>query len=676
MSRASIRAPAAMSPRPPWVASPTVSRASWASSARPTAGPPRWAKRSPSSRTWRATADEPSQRPPAPFRTAAPRRDLGSRDHRRHRRQPSGRARRPVRRPAGDAGRRPRLHSAGAGERRRRRAGAVRHARGRGAGSGRIGRRAPGLRHRRARLLRRPAAYLRRGDGHQRQDLGRQLLSPDMGGHGPEVGQHGHPGRRRPEGRQDLRPDRPRPDQPRRRRGRPPAGRTGPQGSHAPGAGGLVPRHRPATSGRGGDQGGGLHQSDAGSPRLSRHDGRVPRRQDAPVRGPAAARAHGGSERGFRRLFGLRLGLDHGGAGRDGRGRARARPDPAGAPGDAGGPAPDTRRARPVRRRRLCRGRYGGAGRPAGRERALCSGVGHPERAGGAGRRRARPRPSARRRHRQRRQDQRDPGDQGGPRSGRIKPRLDQELQQPYRRAADAGADAAGHGSGRVRDRHEPSGRDRAAVGLRAPARRLRHHGRAGAYRSLRRRRGGGGAREGRHLRGAGAGRDRRGQRRRRPRRHRSSGRGKGRGGGADFWPCDGLRRAPAGLLGRALGAEQPVRHPDAAGAGRVAGDGFAGAGRFPASGRARADEGCQSPWRDVHPDRRELQRQPAVDEGGLRQSGRQACGAGRPPRRRADRHAGAGRAQPGSSRRAGPRHRRRWSGRGAYSRGADAPAA
>uniref|UniRef100_A0A0N4Z2W2 LigA n=1 Tax=Parastrongyloides trichosuri TaxID=131310 RepID=A0A0N4Z2W2_PARTI len=330
-----------MSPRPPWAASPTASPASWASSARPTAGPPRSAKRSPSSRTWRATADEPSQRPRASLRTAAPRCGFRPGDHRRHRRQPSGRARRPVRRLAGDAGRRPRLHSASLGERRRRSAGAVGHACGRGAGPGRIGRRAPGLRYRRARLLRRPAAHLRRGHRHQRQDLGRQLLPPDLGRPGPEVGQHGHPGRRRPEGRQDLRPDRPRPDQPRRRRGRASAGRVGPQGGDAPGARSLVPRHRPAAPGRGGDQGRGLHQSDPGPPRLSRHDGRVPRRQAAPVRGPAAARTYGGSECGFRRLLGLRLGLDHGRSGRDGRGRARARPDPAGAPGDPGRPAPD-----------------------------------------------------------------------------------------------------------------------------------------------------------------------------------------------------------------------------------------------------------------------------------------------------------------------------------------------
>uniref|UniRef100_A0A0N5A0A2 LigA n=1 Tax=Parastrongyloides trichosuri TaxID=131310 RepID=A0A0N5A0A2_PARTI len=475
-----------------------------ASSAKPTAGPPLWAKRSPSSRTWRATADEPV----APFRTAAPGRGLGPGDHRRHRRQPPGGARRPVRRPAGDAGRRPRLHSAGPGERRGGRAGPVGHARRRGAGPGRIGRRAPGLRHRRARLLRRPAAHLRRDHRHQRQDL---------------VGQHGHPGRRRPEGRQDLRPDRPRPDQPRRRRGRAPAGRTGPQGGHAPGAGGFVSRYRPASSGRGGDQGGGLHQPDPGPPRLSRHDGRVPRRQDAPVRGPAAARAHGGSERGFRRLFGLRLCLDHGGAGRDGRGRARPRPDPAGAPGDAGGPAPDPRRVeRPGRSRPVHRGRR-------------------------------RPRP-------------RDPGAGADP--GRAGP----PATHPRRRA-----------------------RGRGLCGLRPHARRA-----------------GDGAERPASPRERQA--DRRVRRGRRPRPRQASADGRDRRASGRY-----------GHLGRALGAEQPVRHPDAAGAGRVAGDGAASAGGVPAAGRARAgaDGGC--PRRRLHPDRRELQRQSAVDEGGFRQPGRQA---------------------------------------------------
>ena len=111
------------------------------------------------------------------------RRDLAvrSRDHRRHRRQPQGRARAPVRRPAGHrrptaAPSSPRPLSQGAAAvlapRRRPRPGApvlvtlgdVRRAYALAA----------------ARLLRRPAGDLRRRDRHQRQDLGRRLLPPDL----------------------------------------------------------------------------------------------------------------------------------------------------------------------------------------------------------------------------------------------------------------------------------------------------------------------------------------------------------------------------------------------------------------------------------------------------------------------------------------------------------------
>uniref|UniRef100_A0A0N4ZEP1 LigA n=1 Tax=Parastrongyloides trichosuri TaxID=131310 RepID=A0A0N4ZEP1_PARTI len=273
-------------------------------------------------------------------------------------------------------------------------------------------------------------------------------------------------------------------------------------------------------------------------------------------------------------------------------------------------------------------------------------------------------------------------------------------LQQPHRRAADAGADAARHGSRRVRDRHEPPRRDHAAVAVRASACGGDHHGRSGACRELPGRRDRRGARQGRDLRRHRAGRRGGAERRRRPRRHCASGRGKGRGRRAELRPCAWLRRAPAGLrrrqrgrdrhgragwtahrippcpVRRALGAEQPVRHPDAAGAGRVAGDGLAGAGGLSAAGGQGADEDGRHPGRRLHPDRRELQRQFAVDEGGLRQPGRQAGWAGRAPCRRAERHAGAGRAQPRPARRPGPCHRCGWAGPGAYGRAADAPAA
>ena len=59
-------------------------------------------------------------------------------------------------------------------------------------------------------------------------------------------------------------------------------------------------------------------------------------------------------------------------------------------------------------------------------------------------------------------------------------------LQQPLGRAADAGAHAARRALRRVRDRHEPCRRDRAADPHGAPARGAHHHRRAGASRVLR----------------------------------------------------------------------------------------------------------------------------------------------------------------------------------------------
>jgi UDP-N-acetylmuramoyl-tripeptide--D-alanyl-D-alanine ligase len=58
---------------------------------------------------------------------------------------------------------------------------------------------------------------------------------------------------------------------------------------------------------------------------------------------------------------------------------------------------------------------------------------------------------------------------------------LYQELQQSLGRAADAGAAAARGAVRRVRDRHEPCGRDHAAGEARAPPYCGRHHGRRGA---------------------------------------------------------------------------------------------------------------------------------------------------------------------------------------------------
>ena len=66
--------------------------------------------------------------------------------------------------------------------------------------------------------------------------------------------------------------------------------------------------------------------------------------------------------------------------------------------------------------------------------------------------------------------------------------RRDEVVQQSLGRAADAGAHAGGHALWRVRDRHEPRGRDHAACEDGAAARRHRHDGRAGASRLLSRR--------------------------------------------------------------------------------------------------------------------------------------------------------------------------------------------
>ena len=83
--------------------------------------------------------------------------------------------------------------------------------------------------------------------------------------------------------------------------------------------------------------------------------------------------------------------------------------------------------------------------------------------------------------HRQRRQDRHQGGAACVPVAARGDARSRKIVQQPLGRAADARAHAGLGPLRRVRDRHEPRGRDRAAVEARAPAGGDHHHGRAGA---------------------------------------------------------------------------------------------------------------------------------------------------------------------------------------------------
>ena len=133
---------------------------------------------------------------------------------------------------------------------------------------------------------------------------------------------------------------------------------------------------------------------------------------------------------------------------------------------------PVRRPGRRARRPRIRRRRPWPRARPARWSRGRSTGpaivVGDTlkalERLGVAARDRATARP-ARRGHRLGRQDQRDPGrSRAGLARAGPRPRLGQVLQQPHRRAADPGAHAARHRAGGVRDRHEPCRRDRAAV--------------------------------------------------------------------------------------------------------------------------------------------------------------------------------------------------------------------
>ena len=124
--------------------------------------------------------------------------------------------------------------------------------------------------------------------------------------------------------------------------------------------------------------------------------------------------------------------------------------------------------------------------------------------------RRARAAAQDRRRHRLGRQDRDQGGAVRGARPRRAGPGapLGQELQQPYRRAAEPRPDAARRAIRRVRDGHEPCRRARRADPAGAAARRHRHHDRAGAPRIFASD-GGDRRRQGRDLPGAGARRHR-----------------------------------------------------------------------------------------------------------------------------------------------------------------------
>ena len=127
-----------------------------------------------------------------------------------------------------------------------------------------------------------------------------------------------------------------------------------------------------------------------------------------------------------------------------------------------------------------------------------------------AGRRATRSQAQDRRRHRLGRQDRDQGGAVRGARPVGAGPGapLGEELQQPYRRAAAPGPDAARGAVRRVRDGHEPCRRAGGADPAGPPARRHRHHDRAGAPRIFRQRRRDR-RRQGRDLPGAGAGRHR-----------------------------------------------------------------------------------------------------------------------------------------------------------------------
>ena len=99
---------------------------------------------------------------------------------------------------------------------------------------------------------------------------------------------------------------------------------------------------------------------------------------------------------------------------------------------------------------------------------------------------RARSQRQDRRRHRLGRQDRHQGGAAAGARRGGRDPRLGRLLQQSLGRAAVAGALPAERRVCRVRDRHEPCRRDRAARPPGASACRDHHHDRAGASGILR----------------------------------------------------------------------------------------------------------------------------------------------------------------------------------------------
>ena len=172
----------------------------------------------------------------------------------------------------------------GGGPDRCRRAGAGRGRARAARGAGRRSRTIPGARwrsRRRAGSARSPRCGRR--DGHQRQDLGRELHPADLGGAGRGGGQPRHDrGRGRGGGAAE-------PHDAGADGAAPAAGRTRRQGRDPCGDGGVEPRARPAPAGRGAAGGGGVHQLHPRPPGLPRGLRGVLRRQARAVRARAAA---------------------------------------------------------------------------------------------------------------------------------------------------------------------------------------------------------------------------------------------------------------------------------------------------------------------------------------------------------------------------------------------------
>ena len=143
-----------------------------------------------------------------------------------------------------------------------------------------------------SRSVQAPARHHRGGHRHQRQDLGRGVHAPDLGGDRRGGGQHRHHRAGRARAR-DLRLA----DHARSGRAASLARRARRRRRHASGAGGVLARPRPVPARRRAHRGRRLHQYQPRSSRLSSDARSLSRRQAAAVQRSRAAARRGGDRR-------------------------------------------------------------------------------------------------------------------------------------------------------------------------------------------------------------------------------------------------------------------------------------------------------------------------------------------------------------------------------------------